>query len=190
MMGCGPRHGTECGTKWDVACGMTQDMALHSVAHGTAQDVAHAGMWHRMWHMAHWHRACDVTSCGVPGMCGTGHMTPCATCHSPVWAIAAATLSSVSCSPARVTMGTGPPTATSPAESKILRPGHVSPWSHSFPVCAVCRGRRTARLCCRPHCLSQSQEHRHWDGHHGHLGTLMVGQCHHEAAWASLACCG
>lgn len=122
----------------------------------------------------------------MPG-CGTGDTTPRATGHSPVWAMATATLSAVSCSPARATMGTGPPTATSPSESKILRPGHVSPWSHSFPwvPCAV-----------PPHCpalppaLSQSREHRHQDGHHGPLGTLLLGQCHHEATWAGLACCG
>lgn len=161
-VGCGPWHGTECGTGGGTP---------HSVAQGTG----HIRPWchHRAWH---------CQECAVPWY-GTGYRTPCATCHSPDWVIATATLRAGSCSLAR------PPAATSPSESKILRPGHVSPWSHSFPVGALCTA-RTAGLCGQHCSLSQSREQRHRDGHRSHPGTFVLGQCHHEAARASLACCG
>lgn len=86
--------------------------------------------------------------------------------------------------------GPGHPAATGPAESKILRPSHVAPWSHSFP--AVCR--------CPPGCpaLPPAPPPESVAGSiaagtataslapaaiWGHSGW---GRCHHEAARAGL----
>lgn len=136
--------GTWCGAAWDVA-------------HGTRRDAAHGrarcSTWHSVAHGAVWHMASYGTAWRRPGMCHatTWHNTAWRRVAQPLrgkrpgtdWAITAATpehrVPAIWPGPPR---GPGHPAATALAESKILRPGHVAPRSHSF--LAVCR--------CPPRC--------------------------------------